>query len=45
MSGFVTFKNEINHYLMENDVEEQTEGTVEAQSFINKIQSTHWDFN
>ena len=41
MSGFVTFKNEINHYLMENDVEEQTEGTVEAQSFINKIQSTH----
>ena len=41
MSGFVTFKNEINHYLMENDVEEQTEGTVEAQSFINKIQSAH----
>ena len=41
MSGFVTFKNEINHYLMENDVEEQTEGTVGAQSFINKIQSTH----
>lgn len=41
LSGFVTFKGDINHYLIEDENEEQDTGTIEAQSFINKIQSTN----